>query len=241
MKRFARIFKIVDDYFITALIIVNVAGVVLESYQELSDTYHEEFHLLELISVVVFSIEYLLRIIFSATIYGRKKGISSSLKYIFSLEGIIDFLAIIPFYLPMFITLDARTLRILRLFRLFRIFKLNYYHEALLTLNNVIKSKARILSMTIFTVLIFLVLTSAMMFELENDVQPDKFPNIVQTVWWAIATLTTVGYGDVYPVTNAGKILASITALLGIGLVAIPTGIISAGFVEELQKKIEKE
>lgn len=209
---------------------------ILESYQELSK-YSNYFQYFEIFSVAIFTIEYLLRFWVSDLNFPEKTKFTARLKYIFSFNGVIDFLAIIPFYLPMLFHFDGRVLRILRLFRLFRILKLSYYNESIATLIVVFKKNSKILTVTMFTVIILLIITSSIMFELEHQVQPEQFPNIPQTIWWSVATLTTIGYGDVYPLTNEGRILASITALLGIGLVAIPTGVISAGFIDELQKK----
>jgi voltage-gated potassium channel len=200
-----------DNVFITTLIILNCFAVVLESYQELSK-YSNIFYAFELFSVIIFTLEYLIRIWVIDLKYPEKSKLSARLKYIFSFNGLIDLLAIIPFYLPLLFNFDGRILRILRLFRLFRILKLSYYNESIATLIVVFKKNSKILAVTMFTVITLLVVTSSIMFELEHKVQPEQFPNIPQTLWWSVATLTTIGYGDVYPLTNEGRILASITA-----------------------------
>lgn len=150
---------------------------------------------------------------------------------------LIDLLAILPFYLPFLIKIDLRFLRILRLMRFFRVLKINRYNNSLNLVVSVIKEKKSDLALTGFVALMVLFVASFLMYYVEGDAQPDKFSNILSCFWWAIATLTTVGYGDVYPITGTGKLISGIIAVLGIGLVALPTGIVSAGFVDKIGKK----
>ena len=165
---------------------------------------------------------------------------SSDLKYLVSPMAIIDLLAILPFYLPMFVLVDLRFLRMFRISRLLRIFKLNRYTEALSLILDVVKAKKDELLAALFVMGFMIMISSTMIYYFETDVQPDVFPNIIASFWWSIATLTSVGYGDIYPITTMGKIFAGIIAILGIGLVALPTGIISSGFIAAVSKK-EKE
>jgi len=230
----------IDDYFITSLIILNIIMIILESYDPLYQQYWIYFHSFDIFSVVVFTIEYLLRIWVADLSYPAKTKLRSRLKYMFSLFGITDLLAILPFYLPFAMDFDMRMLRILRLMRLFRVFKLAHYSSSMRLVVNVLKEKKEELFITVFASFILLLMSASIMFHLEETVQPEKFSNIFASLWWAVATLTTIGYGDVYPITPAGQILAAVTALFGIGLVAIPTGIISMGFMEELSKKKSK-
>ncbi|SHF16761.1 ion transporter [Alkalibacter saccharofermentans] len=221
--------------FIVTLIILNVLAVILESFESLYQNHGRLFQWFEMISVIIFSIEYLMRM---ATVKCKYPGLSLSrglLKYIFSFMAMIDLLAILPFYLPLMIVLDLRFLRILRLVRIFRIFKLSRYTKSLQLLGRVLKNKKEDLIVTLFVMTILLVAASSLMYYLENPVQPEQFPNIIASFWWGIATLTTVGYGDVYPITVAGKLVSGLIAVLGIGLVALPTGIVSSGFLEEIQ------
>jgi voltage-gated potassium channel len=153
--------------------------------------------------------------------------------------GLVDLLAIIPFYLPFLIKTDLRFLRILRLTRFFRILKINRYNNALNLIWSVIKEKKAELAMTGFVTLLILIIASFLMYYIEGSAQPDKFPNIIACFWWAIATLTTVGYGDVYPITGFGKFVSGFIAVLGIGLFALPAGIVSSGFMERIGKKKE--
>ena len=222
--------------FIYILIVLNIVAIILESYQELRDNYQIVFQVFEVFSVVIFTIEYVLRL-WSADYQNEGKPFLSRMKFATSTAGIIDLLAILPFYLPMFIALDLRVVRVLRLLRMLRIFKLGRFSKSLQTINEVFKETKADLSITLFVTAVLLVLSSTLMYYFEKGVQPDKFDSIGQAFWWSIATLTTVGYGDVYPVTAIGKVLSALIALIGIGFVALPTGIISSAFIDKLHKK----
>ena len=228
--------------FIYGLIVLNVVAIILESYKEIHDVYGGVLYLFEVFSVIVFSIEYLLRL-WTAVYENFKKPFlgSRKLHFVTSKFGIIDLLAILPFYLPLFMTLDLRVLRILRLFRLIRIFKLGRLSKSLKTISSVLKETRGDLIISMFVAFILLILSSTLMYYFESDVQPDKFQNIGQSLWWSIATLTTVGYGDVYPVTGVGKLLSGAVAIIGIGFVALPTSILSSAFVERVQMNKKKK
>lgn len=224
------------DTVIISLIVINVILVILDTFslplwlQKLSAN-------IELASVIVFTLEYLLRLWTSTYLHPNKRPAKSRLLYIISFMAIIDLLAILPFYIPFIMPVDLRVLRTLRVVRLLRLFKINRYTDALATIGNVFKRKASQLLSSMFIVLILMIIASILMFNVENEAQPDKFVNAFSGLWWAVATLTTVGYGDIFPITVIGKILSGIIALLGIGLVAVPTGIISAGFIESIDEK----
>ena len=226
------------DWCIIFLILLSITSIIIESY-EISDFTKRLLSKIEIITVVLFSIEYILRLWTSD--YKYKKGFKSKLRYIISPSALIDLLAILPFYLPFIIKVDLRFFRMLRLFRIFRLLKLSRYIESMKIISNAIKNRKEELIITIVITLFLILFSSTLMFYIEHEQQPDKFTNIPSTFWWAIATLTTVGYGDIYPVTSSGKILASIIAFLGIGLVALPTGIISSGFLEEISKKKKED
>ena len=154
------------------------------------------------------------------------------LKYVFSFMALIDLLAILPFYLPFF-SADLRFLRMMRLFRLFRllrVFKLGRYLDALHVIVKVIRTSGPQLIMSVVICFFVMLFSAIVMYTVENPEQPEQFPNVISSLWWAICTLTTVGYGDVYPITAVGKFFASVISLVGIGIIAIPTGIIAAGF-----------
>ncbi|MCP4138665.1 MAG: ion transporter [bacterium] len=248
-----RIYEIIEDksvidipskifnFSIIALILLNVLAIILESFQELNAAYLKYFKWFEIFSVIIFSIEYLLRVWISKYRDPDKSFISSVIKYIFTPMAMIDLFAIIPFYLPMIITIDLRFLRILRLTRLFRIFKLNRHTNSLKLIGRVLKKQKEELFITIFITFLLLLIASTLMYYIENEAQPKAFPDILSSFWWAIATLTTVGYGDVFPVTGLGKFLSGIIALLGVGIVALPTGIISSGFMDEINSKKKQE
>jgi voltage-gated potassium channel len=151
--------------------------------------------------------------------------------------SLIDLFAVLPFYLPMFIPFDLRFLRAIRLIRIVRLFKLGRYTESVRQFGRVLKSKRAELLTTVFIIFILLIVASSLLYYVEHNAQPDKFASIPEAMWWGVVTLTTVGYGDIYPVTGLGKFLGAIISLLGIGLFALPTGLISAGFIEEIAKK----
>lgn len=226
--------KIFDNT-ILILITINVVAIILESYEYLSVRFHTEFRIIEVISVIIFSIEYFLRFWTANLKYPTRNSFKASIKYVLSFMAIIDLLAVLPFYLPMLIPIDLRFLRMLRLFRVARVFKLNRYSKALNTISKVMHKKKAELVTTVFIMLFVIVISSTLIYYIEHEYQPEAFPNIVASFWWAVATLTTVGYGDIYPITVFGKILASVIALSGIGLVALPTGIISSGFMENIK------
>ena len=206
---------------------------VFESHESIRKSYGSFFYYFELISIVIFSLEYLYRISYSFAISGSKGAI----KYIFSFFGLIDLISILPFYLNQFINLDGRFLRILRLFRLTRIFKFGRDSNSLKLFTKALISVKEQLLFTLFLSALTILFSASAIYYLENDAQPDKFSSITESVWWATISLATVGYGDVYPITVGGKIFATIISLVGIGVVAIPTGVISASFVEEIYKE----
>ncbi|MCK8061630.1 MULTISPECIES: ion transporter [unclassified Fusibacter] len=225
------------DRIIVIMILINVLAIILESFESLSLSYGSTFRIIEVISVAVFTVEYVLRIWTAPLKYKSISKTKSVYRQIKSPMAIIDLLAILPFYLPMFIPIDLRFLRIIRLTRMFRLFKLNRYNQSLNMLSRVIQREKEHLQVTLFVTFLLLLIASTLMYTFENHVQPEAFSNIVETFWWAIATLTTVGYGDVYPITAIGKVLSGIIALLGIGVVALPTGILSSGFLQELNDR----
>ena len=156
--------------------------------------------------------------------------------YAFSFFGVIDLLTILPVVLPFFFGSGLASLKALRMFRLLRVLKLVRHNQSMLRLGKVIASIRPALATTFFMTMLIVVITSIFMFQIEHEAQPEAFPNVIATFWWAITTLTTVGYGDVYPVTVAGKVFSALLSLLGIGIVAIPTGLISAAYVQELEE-----
>jgi len=214
---------------------------IWESINGISPSLRKFLYWFDILSVFIFSIEYLMRLYVSDLTHPAKNRLQSLLKFIFSANGLIDLLAILPFYIPMLIKADLRFLRILRLSRFLRILKVNRYTNSLKLIWSVIKEKKSELIVTGFATLLLLIIASFIMYNIEGEKQPDVFPNILASFWWAIATLTTVGYGDVYPITGLGKFISGLIALMGIGLVALPTGIISSGFIKRLEKQKKDE
>lgn len=227
------------ELFILSLIFLNVIALCLETVNHIAQQYHVWLQAFDVFSVAIFSGEYILRIWscninpkFAHPLWGR-------LKYAFTTLALVDLIAIIPFYLPFllpFIGLekifDLRSLRSIRLFRLFTLFR---YSKTLSLFRRVMWDKRQELSVTLFFLVFLLMFAASLMFYAENKAQPDNFSSIPASMWWAIATLTTVGYGDVYPITPIGRFFASIIAVLGIGLFALPTSILGAAFVEEVE------
>lgn len=232
-RKFNRVF----DYAIMSLIILSVISIVLQSIKEIDSKFDPLLIWFDNFSVIVFSAEYLLRLYISDLTHPSGSRVKSVFKFIFSAYGLIDLLAIIPFYLPMLITMDLRFLRTMRLTRFLWILKINRYNDSLKLIGIVIREKRSELTVTGFVAFIILLIASFIMYYLEGDIQPDVFPNILATFWWSVETLTTVGYGDVYPVTIMGKLLSGLIAIVGIGLVALPTGLISAGFMHKIESR----
>ena len=226
------------DIALISLIVINIIMVIVETF-DIPDKLRLAMKFAETISVILFTIEYIVRLWTADLIYPEKHPAAARVRYIFSFMALIDLLSILPFYIPMLIPLDLRVLRALRIVRLFRLFKINRYTDSLATIGKVFKRKSSELISSLFVVLLLMIISSVIMYNVENQAQPDTFANALSGMWWAVATLTTVGYGDIYPVTVIGKILSAVIALLGIGLVAVPTGIITAGFMEILEEKNE--
>jgi len=234
--RFETPYAKVVNGFIVALVLFNVAAVILESEAMLHTRYSSTFIAIEVFSVAVFTVEYLFRLWCwpADPRLKDRSSIRARVKFIFSPMGLIDLLAIAPFYLAMIFAVDLRYLRLLRLLRLL---KISHYFRGLDLFVEVLKSEARAISSAIVTVLMLIVVIAAMMFMFEHEAQPEAFGSILQSIWWSVVTLTTVGYGDVTPITFSGRILAIIIMLLGVGLVALPAGILAAKFSDELRTR----
>lgn len=203
---------------------------ILESHVSIRNVYGLYFNFFETVSIYIFSFEYLYRIRL-AYLDNQLKGV---FKYVFSTFGLIDLISILPFFLNQFVKVDGRFLRILRLFRLTRIFKLGRDSSSLKLFVKALRGVRNELKFTLFLSSLAILFSASAIYYLEHEAQPEKFSSITESIWWATVSLATVGYGDVYPITPGGKIFASLISLIGIGIVAIPTGIISASFVEEI-------
>ena len=214
------------------LILLNITAVCLESIQSVGNKYQKLFYYFEMFSVFIFGIEYLLRV-WSAPAredLGESSSFIKRLKYIFSFTGLVDFIAIIPSIITYFGGLDLRWLRVLRLLRLL---KISNYSSAIEDFFSAIMADWRSFSAALYLVLVALFLSSALMYIAENESQPDKFSSIPETMWWSLITLTTVGYGDVSPITPFGKIIGAFTAIMGVCTVALLTGIVASAFANQ--------
>lgn len=224
-------------WFLVILILLNVTAVMLETMEEISEVYRHYFYNFELVSVGFFTIEYIARIYVCRN---RDGGFKARLKFLFHPLMLVDLLAILPFYLPLFLPADLIFLRALRLMRLARVLKLGRYSDAIKIFVNVILLKKEQLAVAAFCMGILLVIASSLMYYVEHEAQPAIFGSIPHAMWWAVITLTTVGYGDTYPVTALGRVLGAFISLLGIGMFALPAGILTSGFVEYGEQQQEE-
>ncbi len=221
-------------------IILNIVAIVLASVTWIEQEYRSLFYWFEIFSIGFFTLEYLARVYCVVEKAGFHDSINGRLRFILSPIGLIDLLSIIPFYLT-FLPIDLRFLRIFRLMALFRMFKIARYLHALSVFKRVLSDRREQLVLSFLFILFVLVIISFVMYYTEHDAQPDKFSSIPATMWWGIATLTTVGYGDMVPITTLGKFLGGLFAIAGVGLLALPAGILSSGFFELLHTERNKK
>lgn len=216
------------------IITLNAIAIVLHTVPEYNQRFARLFTDFELFSVGFFTIEYLLRVWVSVENEKYHHWFWGRLRYIFSTSALIDILAIFPFYFSLFAT-DLAIVRILRLFRIFRLFRISRYSHAFRMIQNVVEEKKEELILSTMLVIFMLIIVSSVMYYVEHPAQPDKFSSIPATMWWGVTAMTTVGYGDIHPITPLGKLLGGITAIVGIGLFALPTGILVSGFNEHIR------
>ena len=220
------------DIFISAVIILNIVVMFLETFDELS-ALRGALKVTEYVTILIFCAEYALRLWTAELLYPGKSRGRAVIKFMLSFDGIVDLLTILPFFF-----LDGFVIfRILRVVRIFHLFRLNAQYDSFGIIAKVLKAKKNQIFSSVFIIIILMCASSLGIYGAEHDAQPEAFRNAFSGIWWSMATLLTIGYGDIYPVTFAGKLLAIITGFLGVGAVAIPTGIISAGFVEHYTKE----
>ena len=229
----------ITDIFLVTLIFFNILMVILETVDSLFINYKDFFKYFELFSVTIFTIEYIGRLWSCVENKGKNQSDGKArIQYIFSFSAIIDAIAILPSLLAfLFPTVDLRFVRALRIIRLL---KFSRYSSSINTLLVVLWDQRKSFGAAFFILFIILIISSSGMYLVEKDVQPDKFGSIPQSMWWSIVTLTTVGYGDVYPVTSMGKFFGSIIIILGIGTVALPSGILASAFTEHTKRNQKK-
>lgn len=229
--------SITFDFALISLILINVVAVILESVDSIREQWATLFYLIETISLVVFSLEYVFRVWSIVDNQWRKQyqhPVWGRLKFMCSPLAIIDLLTVAPFWLSMFFPMDLRFLRVIRLLR---VLKLTRYSAATNLLFDVIREESKVLGAAMFSLFLLLIITASATYLAENKAQPEDFANIPQAMWWAIITVTTVGYGDVVPVTMIGKLLGSTLGFIGVGMVALPAGIMASGFGNALQRR----
>lgn len=230
------------DFISVISILINIVVSILYTFESAKEQWGKYFMLVEGITVVFFAIDYTLRLVTAKCAYPRCKEGHAIVKYIFSFSGIVDLLSFMPYFMPVFFPSGTVAFRMLRIIRIFRLFRINAYYDSLSVIKEVISGKKQQLISSVFIIIVLMTGASLCMYSLEHEAQPDKFQNAFSGIWWAASTLLTVGYGDIYPVTFMGKFFGILIAFLGVGMVAIPTGIISAGFVDQystLKKKSE--
>lgn len=220
------------DIFITVTIVANILVTFLQTFDELAFL-TTVFKSVEYITIFIFCVEYILRIWTAEYLYLDKSKGRSKLRFLVSFDGIVDFFTIVPvFFLSGFVIF-----RMLRVARIFHLFRLNAKYDSFNVITTVLYEKRNQIISSVFIVLILMLASSLCMYSVEHDAQPAVFRNAFSGIWWSMSTLLTVGYGDIYPITTLGRVMAIGIAYLGVGVVAIPTGIISAGFVEQYQRK----
>lgn len=228
------------DVLLLVAVVVSITSVVLESVPEIRANYGTALVVVDITTVLIFTVEYLARL-WACTVDAR---FPSRWRYVRSFYSLIDLAAILPFYAALLLPVrlfDLRFLRALRLMRFARVLKLGRYSESLDRLGVVFRSKRADLGVALFGVLVVLLLSSSLMYYVENEAQPESFSSIPHSMWWGITTLTTVGYGDMGPITALGKLLGGIIQLLGIAVFALPAGILASGYQEESERRQARE
>jgi len=224
------------DIGITIVILLNILVAFLETFDDLSDLFGI-FKVIEMVTVIIFCIEYVLRIVTADYLYPGESHLKARLHFLRSYDGVIDLLTILPFvFLSGFVAF-----RILRIFRIFHLFRINAQYDSFNVITLVLKEKWKQIGSSLVIIIAIMLAASLGMYSVEHNAQPEAFPNAFSGMWWSVSALLTVGYGDIYPITVMGKIMAIIIAFLGVGVVAIPTGIISAGFVEQFRLKSDSD
>lgn len=224
------------DFLNTFVIVVNLTAIVLSTFQEVREAHEGLLLGIEAVTAAFFAVDYALRVWTARFLYPQETKPKALAKYVFSFTGLVDLLSFLPYYLPVFFPAGAVAFRMFRVVRIFRLFRLNRYYDALNVITEVISGKRQQLLSSVFIILVLMTAASLCMYSLEHEAQPEVFANAFSGLWWAVSTLLTVGYGDIYPITPMGRVFSIIITFLGVGMVAIPTGIISAGFVDQYSR-----
>lgn len=245
LKRRRRLYEILEvgndldyvsriyDFFNAFSIILNLVASVMLTFEDLRVQYGNILLVIEAITVAFFAADYVMRVATARFLYPEETEKKAIFKYITSFTGIIDLLSFLPYYLPFVFPIGTVAFRMIRIVRIFRLFRINAYYDSFHVITEVIAGKSQQLISSVFIILVLMLASSLCMYSLEHEAQPDVFENAFSGIWWAASTLLTVGYGDIYPITTLGKMFGIFITFLGVGMVAIPTGIISAGFVDQ--------
>ena len=221
----------VFDIFIVCVIFLNLFVVLFDTFDVAKD-FKTPINVIEWVTVIIFTIEYLLRLWTADYLYPKRSYWGAKVAFVFSFFGLIDLLSILPTYLPLVFPAGAVAFRMFRVIRIFRLFKVNAKYDAFNVIVDVLKDKRKQLFSSIIMILILMVAASLCMYSIE----PQTFKNAFSGIWWAASAILTIGYGDIAPATTAGRFMSMVISFLGVGMVAVPTGIISAGFVEQYQR-----
>ncbi|MBR5287782.1 MAG: ion transporter [Clostridia bacterium] len=217
-------------------IVINLIVSLAYTFEEAREAYGSLLMVLEGVTVAFFAMDYVLRLITAKMRHRQLSEVRALFKYVFSFTGIIDLLSFLPYGLPVFFPSGAIAFRMFRIVRIFRLFRINSYYDSLNVITEVISSKGQQLISSVFIIVVLMLASSLCMYSIEHEAQPHVFTNAFSGIWWAVSTLMTVGYGDIYPITDVGKLFSIVITFLGVGMVAIPTGIISAGFVDQYSR-----
>ena len=224
-----------------SLIVINLIISIMMTFDNIMADYGKILSVLETVTVAFFLIDYILRLWTSEYLFPKDKKWKALLKYQFSFNGLVDLLSSVPYFLPFVFPTGFAAFRIFRVVRLFRIFRINAYFDSINVIAQVLKKKAKLLVSSVFVILILMLAASLCMYSLEHEAQPEAFNNAFSGIWWAETALLTVGYGDIYPVSTLGRIITMISSVFGIAIVALPAGIITAGYMNEINKDKEED
>ena len=224
------------DWVNVLTIVINLIVSILMTYDAVQAAYGPFLLALEHATYFFFAVDFLLRLITAKCLYPGKTAVRAAGRYLCSFMGIVDLLSVLPYYLPFMLPDGFAVFRLFRVVRIFRLFRINVYYDSLNVITEVLVSKSQQLLSSVFIILVLMVAASLCMYSIEHDAQPEVFQNAFSGIWWSVSTLLTVGYGDIYPITTLGRTFSIIITFLGVGMVAIPTGIISAGFVDQYSR-----
>ena len=243
-----RIFEIVEigaaddllsrgyDFFGSLVVVLALAASVAATFDGAEERCGVLLNTVEIVTSAFFAVDYVLRVWTARCLYPTLTPGKATVRYVSSIGGLIDLVSFLPTFLPVFFPSGMVAFRMFRVVRIFRLFRINAYYDSLHVITEVLRSKRQQLLSSVFIILTLMLASSLCMYSLEHEAQPEVFRNAFSGIWWSVSTLLTVGYGDIYPITTAGKIFGIVITFLGVGMVAIPTGIISAGFVDQYSR-----